>query len=79
MPYVRGSGEFTVLFRRHRYVGAVAATRSWPGTCLVHTFAVRVGTDEALANQVVDRWLAEQAPKTSWLPHLRRAPRVENR
>ena len=79
MPYVRGSGEFTALFTRQRYVGAVAAYRSWPGTCLVHAFAVRVGTDEGLAQKVVDRWLDEIAPRTRWLPRTRLAPPVEDR
>jgi len=79
MPYVRGSGEFTAIFTRHRYVGAVAAYRSWPGTCLVHSFAVRVGTDPALAQAVVDRWLEELAPRTRWLPRARSAPKFENR
>lgn len=79
MPYVRGTGDFTAVFARHRYAGAVAAYRSWPGTCLVHAFAVRVGTDEGLALKVVDRWLEEIAPRTRWLPRSRRPPRFEDR
>lgn len=79
MPYVRGSGEFTTLFRRQRYVGAVVAYPSWPGTCLVHAFAVRVGTDEPLALRVVDRWLSDLAPRTRWLYRVRSAPPFDDR
>jgi len=79
MPHVRGSGELTTFFRRSRYVGAVAAYQSWPGTCLIHAFAVKVGTDEALAVKVVDRWVDELAPRTRWSVRLRKAPRFEDR
>ncbi len=79
MPYVRGSGEITTFFRRSRYVGAVAAYQSWPGTCLIHAFAVKVGTDEPLATKVVDRWLDELAPRTRWSVRLRKAPPFEDR
>jgi hypothetical protein len=79
MPSVRSGADVVTFFRRHRYVGAVAAHQSWPGTCLIRAFAARVGTDEALAQRVVDRWLAELAPRTRWSTRLRRAPRFEDR
>lgn len=79
MPSLRSSADMVTFFRRHRYVGAVAAFRSWPGTCLLRAVAVKVGTDEPLAERVVDRWLAELAPRTRWSSRLRRAPRVEDR
>lgn len=79
MPHVRGSGEFTTFFRRQHYVGAVVALKSWPGTCLIRSFAVKVGTDEELATRVVDRWLDELAPRTRWSSRLRKAPAFENR
>jgi len=79
MPSVRSAADVVTFFRRQRYVGAVAAFQSWPGTCLVRAFAARVGTDEALGQRVVDHWLAELAPRTRWSTRLRRAPRFEDR
>jgi hypothetical protein len=79
MPWVRVSGAFTSLFKRDRYFGAVAAYRSWPGTCLVRAMAVRVGTDESLARKVVDRWVDDLAPDLRWVAHVRNAPPFADR
>jgi hypothetical protein len=79
MPVARTSGRFQTLFDRDEYVGALVAYDSWPGTCLVHGFAAKVGTDPALAQRVVDRWLAEMAPRLMWEDQLREAPEHKNR
>ncbi len=79
MPTIRASGHFSTLFKRDRYVGALVAYRSWPGTCLVHGFAVRVGTDPKLASKVVERWLRELAPRLRWGLRLRKRPEIKNR
>jgi hypothetical protein len=79
MPYVRVAGSFATLFNRDRYLGVVAAYRSWPGTCLVHAFAARVGTDEALARKVIDRWVADLAPRLEWTARVTSAPPFEDR
>ena len=79
MPIVRTSGQFTNLFDRDRYIGAIVAHRSWPGSCLVYGFAVRVGTDEKLATRVVERWVRDFAPKLQWKRKLRKKPPIKNR
>jgi hypothetical protein len=79
MPIIRASGQFSTVFESDRYLGAIVAFRSWPGTCLVQGFAVRVGTDDALAAEVVQRWLDEVAPWTMWNPALRAAPPLADR
>ncbi|MSP26105.1 MAG: hypothetical protein EXR75_13295 [Myxococcales bacterium] len=79
MPFVRTSGAFMTVFNQDRYIGAAVAYRSWPGTCLIQGFAVRIGTDELLARRVVDRWLSEFAPLLSWGVRLRAAPPIQNR
>ncbi|MEQ9324906.1 MAG: hypothetical protein RIF41_37410 [Polyangiaceae bacterium] len=79
MPFIRTSGEFTTLFNRDRYLGAMVAYDSWPGTCLVQGFAVKVGSDEALAEKVLDRWLTEMAPILRWKRDLREQPEIKDR
>jgi hypothetical protein len=79
MPVVRTWGQMHTLVNDDRYVAAIAAYESWPGTCLVQGFAVKVGSDEELARRVVERWLAENAPILSWSGNLRDQPRIENR
>jgi hypothetical protein len=79
MPFVRASGHFTTLTNRDHYITAAVGYRSWPGTRLVHGFAVRVGSDTALATRVVERWLSELAPRLHWLSELSGAPPIENR
>jgi hypothetical protein len=79
MPVLRTSGAFNTLFNDDRYLAAIVAYDSWPGTCLVHGFAVRVGSDETLAQAVLDRWIAEAAPQLMWRGSLRARPEIENR
>lgn len=79
MAVLRTTGRFTTLFNRDVYHVAVVAYDSWPGTCLVQGFAVRVGSDEQLAAKVVERWLEDAAPNLRWDPALREKPIFENR
>jgi hypothetical protein len=78
-PLMRASARFVTLLERDRYVAAVAARPSWPGTCLVHGFAARIGTDAALAHAVVDRWARELASELRWQPTVTRAPPRDDR
>ncbi len=79
MPLIRASGQFNTILVDDRYLAAVAAYESWPGTCLVQGFTVQVGTDEQLAEQLIERWIQEIAPKLQWFGRLREAPPFENR
>ncbi|MBI4701667.1 MAG: hypothetical protein HY744_11005 [Deltaproteobacteria bacterium] len=79
MPIARIEGRFVTLTNRDRYVGAVAAYRSWPDTCLVQGFAVLATPHADLAEAVVDRWIREGAGGLSWRRGVRRAPPRENR
>lgn len=79
MPVVRTRARFVTLLDRDRYVAAVAAYRSWPGSCLLQGFAARAGGDEALASRVVDRWVRAFAPELRWRVTLRGAPPLADR
>jgi hypothetical protein len=79
MPVIRTTGAFNTLFNDDRYLAAIVAYESWPGTCLVHGFAVQVGSDEDLARQVLERWIEEAAPQLRWRGALRSRPEIENR
>ena len=79
IPFARAAGHFTTLTNRDHYLTAVVGYRSWPGTCLVHGFAVRIGSDEALATRVVDRWMAELAPRLRWQGRVHATPPIEDR
>jgi hypothetical protein len=79
MPVIRVSGEFDTILVDDRYLAAVAAYKSWPGTCLVQGFTVRVGSDEQLAERLIDRWIRDIAPKLVWVDILREAPPFKNR
>ncbi len=72
-------GEFETLFNTDAYRAAVAAYSSWPGTCLVQGFAVRIGSDADLAQAVVERWLTHSAPRLRWSVRLRATPKFANR
>jgi hypothetical protein len=79
MPVAQTAGRFKTLFDRDEYMGALVAYDSWPGTCLVHGFTVKVGTDAELAEKVVERWITEMAPRLMWEDNLREAPEFRNR
>lgn len=79
MPVVTTWGQMQTLSNRDRYLAAVVAYRSWPGTCLVQGFGVKVGSDEALARQVLERWVLEHAPLLAWSTDLRERPPFKNR
>ncbi|MBW2454917.1 MAG: hypothetical protein JRI68_10415 [Deltaproteobacteria bacterium] len=79
MPVIRVSAQFDTVLVQDRYLAAVAAYQSWPDTCLVQGFAVRVGSDETVAQKVIDRWVRDLAGKLVWFGNLREAPPFENR
>lgn len=79
MPVVRTSGQMETLADRDRYLVAIVAYESWPGTCLVQSLALKIGTDEALASRVRERWIAEIAPALEWKRELREQPPIQNR
>ena len=79
MPVMRASGRFVTLLNSDRYLVAAVAYQSWPGSCLVQGFAVKIGSDELLARKVIDRWLSEMAPALVWRRRLREQPPFENR
>jgi hypothetical protein len=79
MPLITTSGQFATLFNRDSYLGAIVAYDSWPGTCLVQGFAVKIGTDKELAERVRTRWIEEMAPILRWNRKLREQPPIKNR
>lgn len=79
MPIIRTGGRFVTLFNQDHYLAAATAYKSWPGTCLIQGFAVRVDEDEDLAQAVLDRWLDQVAGRLSWSPRLRHTPPFKNR
>ncbi|MEZ4310868.1 MAG: hypothetical protein R3F14_22730 [Polyangiaceae bacterium] len=67
-------GGIDSVFKADDYMGFIAAYQSWPGTCLVQSFAV-VATDHPdLARKVRDRWVAEAIPKLTWERRVKQAP-----
>ena len=79
IPVALTSGRFQTLVNHDRYLAAIVAYPSWPGTCLVQGFAVKVGSDEVLAEDVLERWVTEQAPQLKWRIQLTERPPIENR
>ncbi|MCC6521689.1 MAG: hypothetical protein IT373_03415 [Polyangiaceae bacterium] len=79
IPVVSTDGHFGTLLDDTNYLTAIASYPSWPGTCLVHAFAVETGEHLELARQVVDRWVREGAPTFAWRRGLKAAPAHENR
>ncbi len=69
---VEGTGETLLL--HDEYVAAVTSYPSWPGTCLIHGFAVVSTRHRALAEQVRDRWVREGAPLLDWRTAIKSAP-----
>jgi len=61
------------------YAGALAAYRSWPGTCLLQGFVVAATKHKALAGRIRDRWVAEGAPTLAWHPRLVEAPAFDDK
>lgn len=59
-------GHVSAAFVSDDYVGSFAVYPSWPGTCLVHGFAVVATDHPELAREVRDRWLDEAADKLRW-------------
>lgn len=56
------------------YVGFMAAYQSWPGTCLVQSFAVVSTNHPDIATKVRDRWVSEAVGKLAWDKKLTEAP-----
>jgi hypothetical protein len=67
-------GKMDSVFGSDEYVGAVVSYESWPGTCLVHSFAAVSTRHRDLALRVRDRWVAEGAPRLIWDKKLKEAP-----
>ncbi len=59
-------GSIDSLLASDDYVGAIAAYQSWPGTCLIHAFAVVATEHREVATKIRDRWVAEGAPALTW-------------
>ena len=72
-------GRIDNLLRRDDYLGALAAYQSFPGTCLVHGFAVVATDHPELAAKVRNRWIAEGAGKLTWQHHVKQAPEFKDR
>lgn len=68
------TGRLDNLVTRNDYHGAVAAYQSFPGTCLVHGFAVVATNHPTLAKRVRDRWVAEGAARLVWEARIKEAP-----
>lgn len=72
-------GSVDSVFASDDYVGAVAVYQSWPGTCLVHAFAVKATEHRDLALKIRDRWVSEGAAQLRWLKHVTEAPEPKAR
>ena len=56
------------------YIGFMAAYQSWPGTCLVQSFAALATDHPELATKVRDRWVKEAVGKLVWEKKVKEAP-----
>jgi hypothetical protein len=72
-------GRVDSIIARDDYVGAIAAYQSFPGTCLLHGFAVVATRHHELATKIRDRWVAEGAAHLTWERHVKEAPPPEAR
>lgn len=72
-------GSVDSVFASDDYVGAVAAYQSWPGTCLIHAFAVKAGAHRELALKIRERWVNEAAAKLLWSKNVTEAPEPKAR
>jgi len=79
MPVLLTSGGFKTLSNDDQYLAAIVAHPSWPGSCLVQGIAVKVGTDRALAEKALARWVERAAPKSRWRWQLRERPTFDTR
>ena len=72
-------GSVDSILANDDYVGALAVYQSFPGTCLVHAFAVVATNHRELAIKVRDRWVSEGAPGLVWERTVKEAPKTEAR
>jgi hypothetical protein len=72
-------GRVDSIIARDDYVGAIAAYQSFPGTCLLHGFAVIATRQRELATKLRDRWVAEGAVHLTWEKKVKDAPPTEAR
>ncbi len=61
------------------YAGALAAYKSWPGTCLIEGFVVVAGKHPELASKVRDRWVDQGATRLRWHARLQAAPEFDDK
>lgn len=62
------------LLGEEKYFGAIASYPSWPGTCLVQSFAVDAMAHPDLAAKVRDRWIEQGVANLRWKPRVKAAP-----
>jgi hypothetical protein len=72
-------GSVESILANDDYVGALAVYQSFPGTCLVHGFAVVATNHRELAIKVRDRWVSEGAARLVWEKNVKAAPKIESR
>lgn len=73
-------GSLDTLISGNDYVGALASYQSWPGTCLLHGFAVIATKHRDLALKIRKRWIEEHGAKSLWWEkNLTEAPPTEAR
>ncbi len=66
------------IFSPRDYAGALAASPSFPHTCLIQGFVVPSRKHPELARRVRDRWVTEGAPRLTWHSRLKEAPPVDD-
>lgn len=71
-------GQATTL-GTERYLGAIVAYDSWPGTCLVQGVAVLATEHPDLAERVRTRWLDEGLRRLDWAASVKTAPEPKAR
>ena len=72
-------GKVTSSFMKNDYVGAVVAYQSFPGTCLVQSFAAVSTHHPDIARKARDTWVNEAAPLLSWATDIGSAPEFDSR
>jgi hypothetical protein len=71
--------EVSSFFAEKQYAGAIAAYKSWPGTCLIQGFVVVAGKHKELASRIRDRWVADGATRLRWHGRLLDAPEFSDK